>query len=379
MLMAQAGKLHVVSFDVPYPTNYGGVIDVYYKCKALKEIGLEIILHCFQYGERKPQKHLREIFPQTYYYPRKTGLAGWSPRLPYIIHSRRSKQLLQRLAADDHPILFEGLHCCSYLGHHKLASSRQFVRMHNIEWQYYQHLGARESQFFKSLYYKRESQLLQTYEKKLHKAHKIMAISKNDRAYLNQNFKNTSLIPAFHPFNQVISKPGKGRYMLYHGNLSVNENLEAANFLLHQLEPIEQLPLIIAGANPPQSLKQQCNERKVKLIANPSHEALNKLIQEAQVNVLPTFQDTGIKLKLLSALYQGRFCLVNPPMVEGTGLEKLCMIAKTARDFNKQIHHIQSQEYTQVANEQRAKTLYQGFSNQRNAQQLLNCLSPQKD
>jgi hypothetical protein len=43
-------KLHIVSFDVPFPANYGGVIDVFYKIKYLHEQGVEIYLHCFDYG-----------------------------------------------------------------------------------------------------------------------------------------------------------------------------------------------------------------------------------------------------------------------------------------------------------------------------------------
>jgi len=43
-------KLHIVSFDVPYPANYGGVIDVFYKLKALHSLGIEIYFHVFEYG-----------------------------------------------------------------------------------------------------------------------------------------------------------------------------------------------------------------------------------------------------------------------------------------------------------------------------------------
>ena len=38
--------INIVSFNVPYPPNYGGIIDVYYKIKALREIGCEVVLHC---------------------------------------------------------------------------------------------------------------------------------------------------------------------------------------------------------------------------------------------------------------------------------------------------------------------------------------------
>ena len=40
--MSNTFKLHIVSFDVPFPPNYGGVIDVYYKCKHLHQLGIEI-------------------------------------------------------------------------------------------------------------------------------------------------------------------------------------------------------------------------------------------------------------------------------------------------------------------------------------------------
>ena len=40
-------KLNVVSFDIPYPPDYGGVIDIYYKIKALNSAGIKIHLHCF--------------------------------------------------------------------------------------------------------------------------------------------------------------------------------------------------------------------------------------------------------------------------------------------------------------------------------------------
>ena len=41
-------ELHVVAFDVPYPANYGGVIDIFYKVQALSEAGVKVHLHCYQ-------------------------------------------------------------------------------------------------------------------------------------------------------------------------------------------------------------------------------------------------------------------------------------------------------------------------------------------
>ena len=36
--------LNIVSFNIPYPANYGGVIDVYYKLEALHACGVKLIL-----------------------------------------------------------------------------------------------------------------------------------------------------------------------------------------------------------------------------------------------------------------------------------------------------------------------------------------------
>ena len=53
-------RIHVVSLQVPFPPDYGGVIDIYYKLKALKDAGYEIWLHTFQY-RRDQAEELKEI------------------------------------------------------------------------------------------------------------------------------------------------------------------------------------------------------------------------------------------------------------------------------------------------------------------------------
>ena len=68
---------------------------------------------------------------------------------------------------------------------------------------------------------------------------------------------------------------------------------------------------------------------------NPLNEDkdLYNLFQEAHINVLPTFQNTGIKLKLLNTLRQGRFVIANDYMVDKTGLETLCEKANTKTEY----------------------------------------------
>ena len=60
-------KIHVISFQVPYPPNYGGAIDVYYKLQSLKEEGYYIILHTYQYRHDRYENELLSIVNEVHY------------------------------------------------------------------------------------------------------------------------------------------------------------------------------------------------------------------------------------------------------------------------------------------------------------------------
>ena len=132
--------LHVISFDVPYPANYGGVIDIYYKLVALAEAGVKVHLHCYQYG-RAESAMLKGV---CHY--RENTTSGRCLKIPYTTRSHTSwlletqRPLIENLLKDDHPILFEGLHSTYYLADSRLKKRYKVVRTHNIEHHYYKHL-----------------------------------------------------------------------------------------------------------------------------------------------------------------------------------------------------------------------------------------------
>ena len=53
---------------------------------------------------------------------------------------------------------------------------------------------------------------------------------------------------------------------------------------------------------------------------------MQELIHNAQICFIPTFQSTGLKLKLLGSLFASRFVVTNSAMVKNTGLEELCEV-----------------------------------------------------
>jgi len=330
-------RLHIVSFNVPYPANYGGVIDVFYRLKALSENGVKIILHAFEYG-REPAPELRKYCEKVYYYKRVTGIFSQLSMLPYIVYSRRNKQLLADLLKDDSPVLFEGLHCCYYLNHPLLKDRLKIVRMHNVESVYYHGLAQNTASLFLKLYFNWEAWKLKLFEPVLSQANYILTISTTETKYFENTFGKDKTVyvpscfpsPSYSPTVQMKTEP----FVLYHGDLSTPENRRAATFLINSAaSKDENISWIFAGLNPSKDLLQLADKYKnVTVLANLSEEKMSQLIQEAYIHVLFTHQSSGLKLKLLHVLAYGQYCLANKEMVEGSGLEKLCRIISDQPD-----------------------------------------------
>jgi len=130
---------------------------------------------------------------------------------------------------------------------------------------------------------------------------------------------------------------------------------------------------MIAGNKPSKELRAAVKKFKhIELKDNLNTDDFSRLVADAQINILPTFQATGIKLKLLLALHQGRHLLVNTPMVENTGIEKLCHIADSPAEMKKMIKKLSALEVSAATLELRKKVLVEnGFSNNHNAKKLI--------
>lgn len=334
--------LHIVSFDVPYPADYGGAIDVYYRIKALYNLGFKITLHCFEYGRGK-QAHLEEICERVFYYTRPKTLLQALNKRPFIVASRTSKDLLNRLLSDEHPVLFEGLHTTWFLEHPVIQKRMTYVRTHNIEHDYYHGL-ANKASFSKRTYFQQEAKKLKRYESILKLAKHILCIRKGDLEHFRQYNQQVSVLPASLPefSNSTFNETEK--YVLFHGNLSVSENEEAAKWIIENIWKKEASlpPLKIAGKNPSKKLIALTGSHNIELIANPSDEYLQQLLQKTRIHLLTTDQSTGVKLKLLNALQTSGHVLVNPEMVDGTDLNEMCIICSSASEFISKIKEIEN-------------------------------------
>lgn len=365
--------LHIIAFNVPYPPNYGGIIDIYYKLKALREQGIKVILHCFTY-ERPAAPELEPLCEEVHYYPRRTGIRSNLSLLPYNVFSRRDPLLMQNLLKDDYPILFEGLHSCYYLTDGRLHGRLKIYRESNIEHHYYYKLAAPLGPSVKKAFLLVEAARFRLYQKVIRHADLSLVVSMADRDYLLNRFpeKKIEFMASFHASDEITALPGQSSFILYHAKLSVVENEQAALYLIRNVFSRLPHPCVIAGMDPPERVRQAAAPySNISIEANPSAERMEHLIREAQIHLLVTFQDTGLKLKLLNSLFAGRHIVVNSQMLAGSGLDSLCHIADTPGEMIDACNHLMRVPFTEAITYRREALLIPAYTNEYHAKRLI--------
>ncbi len=367
--------IHLVSFNVPYPPDYGGIMDVFYKISALKKQGIGVILHCFSYGRSRSRTLERECL-RVHYYRRELNLFHLFSHEPFIVLSRKNSLLLKDLLTDDHPIIFEGLHTTHFLDNPALADRITMVRTHNIEHIYYRNLAVSEKNPLRRHYFNSEARKLERYEKKLAAASQLLSISPGDTDYFSARYGNALFVGPFHPGDGCCSSSGKGDYVLMHGDFSTAENNAAALQILREVAQGWKYRTILAGKRPSAELVKAASAlRHVRVIPNPDPEKMNELVTNAQVCLLNSSQPSGIKLKLINALCYGRHVVASPAAVSGTSLEELCHVANSPGDWISLTDKLMKENFTTEMKDKRTALLQEVADNRVNAGRIIGWLN----
>jgi len=370
-------NLHIVTFNIPYPPDYGGIIDCYHRIRTLNNAGIRVHLHAFEYG-RCQSKELEAICDNVKYYHRDTSTTRHFSSQPYSVLSRKSDQLKGDLMKDDFPILFDGIQTTLNLDDPALTNRKKVVRVHNIEPRYYLTLMKYENNILRKLYYWTEAARLRKYEKILRKADHLLTVSIVDHDYYNRKFGNSVMMPLFHPYDHVDIAAGHGEYILYHADLSVNENMAVAKYLITDIFSKVHHRCIIAGKNPSAHLATMISRYgNINLVPDPDNEKMDSLIRNAHINILPTMASNGMKLKLLISLYRGRHCIVNSNTINGSGLYSLCHVADSSGEMISNISDFMDQSFTEDMIEERRRVLAKNYDNKVNAGKLIDILFPE--
>lgn len=337
-------EIQIVAFNNPFPPNFGGAIDLFYKIRSLSELGVAIHLHIF-YDKRSNISGLKLLCKTITLYKRKRWLIKHLSTLPFCVTTRFSKALIGNLNKSEAPIIFESLRTLGVLKRHKFKQ-KIAVRIHNIEHEYSWGLFKSERNWFKKLAFLLEGYKLKHFEFILDKADVLFTISNYEYEYCNKNFKaDCYYLPVFQENSKLECLNGFGKYALYHGDLSVSDNVRCAFFMIEVFRDLNE-PLIIAS-----STKQQKLLNEIKKYENISFELisdennLNDLIKNAHINTLYSFQRSGTKLKVFNALFKGRHCILNKNVVDDIEVLKICEVIADKIQYQNAVRRLFKEEF----------------------------------
>ncbi|MFM2157456.1 MAG: hypothetical protein RL516_2205, partial [Bacteroidota bacterium] len=173
----------------------------------------------------------------------------------------------------------------------------------------------------------------------------------------------------FNSANTANDNQAEAPYVLYHGNLNVAENIAAVDYLINNVFTDNTIKYIIAGSDNGYNLNYK-STNNIRFIKNPSFEEITDLIANARVIAIPTFQSTGIKLKLIDSLYKGQYVIVNEAMIEGFPVPELTLPAKNAEEMKKLISDKLKNRFTIEERNKRIQELNLHFDNKVNAARI---------
>jgi hypothetical protein len=362
-----AEELNIVTLNIPYPPDYGGMIDSFYRIRELSEAGVSIHLHCFEYG-RSRNRILESYCTTVCYYKRSASLLDFFSNIPYIIKSRSSNELLKNLLSNNSPILFDGIHTTFFINRPEFKDRKLFLRTHNVENQYYRSLALYEKNPFTKLFFMSEVAKLCKYEKNITNTVNIFTITKTDKDFFSGFYTKVFHIPPFHPFEKLLNITGRGDYVLYHGDLSVNMNEKVVSGLIEDVFSKILIRFIIAGKDPSDKLIRKAKEfNNIKIVANPDLTEMDELIRNAHLNLLPAIGNNGFRIKLLYALFAGRFCVSNSLIPDELKENGLIHLADTPEEIISVINRLMNSVFSKEIIKKRSQFLLSHFSNKGNA------------
>lgn len=365
-------QLHLISFNYPYPPSYGGIIDVYYKIKVLSDLGIKIHLHCFvDQIPHKVDPEVEEITENVFFYQKKKNPLLYFSGTPFAAAIRDSEALLKNLEENKAPILFEGLQTTHIIQFLRDNDHKLYLRYHNNESEYYKGLSVSEKNIFKKIIYKIESLKYSGYQKKLLKKFEaVFCLSEKEYNEVETYSGNAHLIHIFHGNTSVKELDTKGKYFLFHGDLTTADNKRALHETINLFKTLPQYQLVVASDRAAEDIKRKISTiENISLTPIQTTENLYNLLEDAHGNILISYQNSGTKVKLFNTLYNSRFVIINGNITDDPVLKSVCLFGSDMNEIRQQIITSAEKEYHDT--EKRKEILEKTHSDKAKANEMV--------
>ncbi|QJX64158.1 glycosyltransferase family 4 protein [Niallia circulans] len=205
-----------------------------------------------------------------------------------------------------------------------VQSKRSFLRMHNVESEYYTSLASSERNLLKKILYNIDSYRLKSLEKgKFLEVEKLLFISNDEYNRMDIAHNRKDILPAIFPiYTQDIEKniaSNNNSNILIFGDFTLEINKNGLNWFLKSVWPkiIEKNPSIklnVVGKGS-ESYKNDYNLHTLGYV-----EDLKSLFDSFQIVAIPLLEGAGVKIKLVESLLRRKTIITTSKGVEGTEL-----------------------------------------------------------
>lgn len=269
--------------------------------------------------------------------------------LPFLVvrnYSDEARETVKKLLKNER---FDVIHAETFyiMPHIPKTETPTLLVEQTIEYRVYQHFVNSFPFFVRPFFYLDIIKLKYWEQYYWKKASVVAAVSEADQA----------LIHSFDPTIKTVIVPnGAGDEMFAHrlhekklikplilfmGNFSWLQNVEAADFLIKHVFPllsneIPEVNIIVAGQQVRRKIKDPNNPRiqLIDIVPNDSHKA-KELYRQASLFIAPIFGPGGTRLKILAAIASGLPVISTKIGIQGLKLsdKQHVLLATSARDF----------------------------------------------
>lgn len=312
----------------PYPTLFGGAVDVWERIVGLVSLGhiVDIVFTEKSKPSINDLNWIQGIVNQVFFVQRNNSWKQLFSNQPLQVLSRAAFKNVSFDATYDFVIL-EGEFCASIIDNPSLNYNKLIVRIHNDESYYFDQLKESVTSFKEKIYYSLEAPKIRTYSKRvLDQADRLWYISSDEFKRSKYSSKSIFLpVPIndeFIDFQSVHSNE-----VLFVGSLFMPNNIFALDWFLTQIHPElisrENYKFVVVGAvksdeEKDRILKKYAKFQKVEFHFNEKN--LSVFYKKAKVFINPMFHGSGVKIKSVMALVNALPLVSTTVGAEGIGL-----------------------------------------------------------
>ncbi|MDO4728330.1 MAG: glycosyltransferase [Bacteroidota bacterium] len=349
-------KILVVVGYQPFPTYFGGAVDVWKRIVGLHRLGHLVYLAFTEKQRPNPADltHIKQYVQNVFFVPRNNKITDLIKRNPLQVESRNELKTIEFTQKYD-LLIAEGEFVGAILENPTLKYNKLFVRVHNDESLYFKQLRLSTSSLPKKIYYSLEIPKIKHYSQKIfRKADRLWYISA-DEFKLSEFPRKSVFLPAPVDSNFTKYQYKTSQKVLFVGSLFMPNNIYAVDWYLNnvhqQLFDYQDYELIIVGSvkniSEKEALIAKYTLPRVSLYFN--QQDLAPFYTEAQLFINPMFHGSGVKIKSIDAITHGLPLVSTNIGAEGIGLtEAMFYRANTPNEFVRQIKTIFEQNNTSV-------------------------------